>query len=329
MPAMNRAACMALLTTAIAGCGGGGGSGHASYLVASVPEFYFGTRDVGSEVSQTIELANRSADIYPLHALHLKGDNAEEFSTSYLGGIELKPAEKISIDVSFNPITDGLKSAMLDIEYEIIPQATPEQNQNEQAYYAAAEAEQEQRFDDSAAQYKTYLKNKPVTQNLRRAALKLPVLKESDKQGSGPDFDLYLSAVNKRDSGDNTAALQAADALLRDHPDSYLADDAMYMRGYIQLMDMGDYRSAQKTMRNLRSTYPSTEYFDTALYSEGMAWTEMGDHATAAEVYTLLKDRHTSAGAKALSLDLPKDNIMSRMWFDRAKKGLQSSEQIL
>ena len=155
------------------------------FLHASMPDFYFGTRDVGTQSTQTIELLNRSGDIYPLHGLELVGANAEEFRTNFFGEITLNPAEKLLVDVTFVPLTDGQKTASLHIDYDIIQQVSLRDNLNEQAYYEADELEQKGEFEASAATYKNYLANKPVTSNKRKAAIKFPVLTESENHGDG------------------------------------------------------------------------------------------------------------------------------------------------
>ena len=312
----------------IAACsGGGGGNGaeevvSAEYLVASVPDFYFGTRNVGTQSTQQIELSNRSGDIYPIHRLELVGADAEQFQTNFIGEITLNPAEKIAIDVTFAPINDGQKAAQLHVEYDIIKQVTEEANINEQKFYQAAELEKQGNLDGSAASYKSYLEGGPQTPNKRKAAIKFPVLSESERHGKGEDFDLYLTAVNNRDENNHIGAISKLNQLLVNEPDSTYADDALYMRGYIQLMDTSDYRGARDSMQQLRTQYPDTKYYDTALYSEALANDELGEKDSAGELFQDLKDRHTSEGAKMLSLDLPKDNYLSRLWFDRAKQGL-------
>lgn len=311
----------------IAACSGGGGGGGAEvvvaeYLVASVPDFYFGTRNVGTQATQQIELSNRSGDIYPIHRLELVGPDAEQFETNFIGEITLKPAEKIAIDVTFAPLNDGQKAAQLHVEYDIIKQVTDEANVNEQKFYQATELEKQGDLDGSAATYQSYLEGGPQTPNKRKAAIKFPVLSESERHGKGKDFDLYLTAVNERDENDHIGAITKLNQLLVNEPDSTYADDALYMRGYIQLMDTSDYRGARDTMQQLRTQYPDTKYYDTALYSEALANDELGEKDDAGELFQNLKDRHTSEGAKILSLDLPKDNYLSRLWFDRARQGL-------
>lgn len=349
----RQSAVVPLLAVFLASCGGGGGGGTEAlddgvqiidntpvtiaelpreeavpqFLVASMPDFYFGTRDVGTQSTQSIELLNRSGDIYPLHSLELTGANAEEFQTNFFGEITLNPAEKIVVDITFVPLTNGQKTASLHIDYDIIQQVSLRDNLNEQAFYKADELEQKGDFEASAATYKSYLAGKPVTPNKRKASIKFPVLSESENHGDGPDFQQYLNAVNKREDSDYIGAIASLNNLLLEQPDSIYADDALYMRGYIELMDNGDYRGARDSMSQLRSSYPDTKYYDTALYSEALANDEMGEKKQAGELYQDLKDRHTSDAAKFLSLDLPRDNYLSRLWFDRARQGLNRTSK--
>ena len=319
-----------LCLSLIAGCSGGGGSDEpaADFLVASVSDFYFGTRGVGTTSTQAIQLSNRSGDIYPIHSLQLLGENAEEFQTSFIGELTLNPAEQIVIDVTFAPLTDGQKVAALTVDYDIIQQVSRQANLNEQNYYKAEALEAHGDFDESADTYKDYLAGKPVTKNKRKAAIKFPVLRESEAYGDGTDFKRYLDAVNKRENNDHLGAIFSLNELLVEEPDSIYADDALYMRGYIQLLDIGDHAGARDTMAQLRSQYPDSKYFDTALFSEAMANDELGEPEKAGDLYATLKARHTSEAAKILSLDLPKDNYLSRLWFDRAKQGLARSRDI-
>lgn len=323
-----------LLVVAISAClvaacsGGSTPEPPAEFLVASVSDFYFGTRDVGTASTQTIELSNRSGDIYPIHSLQLLGQDAEEFRTSFIGELTLNPAEQIQVDVTFSPLTDGQKVAELNVDYEIIQQVSKAANLNEQKYYEAEDQESQGNLQLSASTYQSYLAGKPVTKNKRKAVIKFPVLSESENYGDGPDFQRYLDAVNKREQNDHISAIASLNGLLVDEPDSIYADDAIYMRGYIQLMDLDDYRGARDTMAQLRSQYPDSKYFDTALFSEAMANDELGERDAAGDLYLELKERHASEGAKILSLDLPKDNYLSRLWFDRAKQGLARTHDL-
>ncbi len=314
---------------ALGACGGGGSSGDAPtaaptpYLKVSVDEFYFGTRTVGTRATQAIELANQSADIYPIRRLALTGANAEEFALNFGGEITLNPSEKISVDVSFNPITEGLKNASIMVDYDILAQGTAADNLNEQLYYEAANLEQQRQYALSRSRYKNYIQSDPVTPNAKRAAIKLPVLDESQKYGEGPDFTRYVDALNARDDGDFDTALTTLDGLLEGYPESYLADDALYLKSYIKLIDQEKYAEAQLDLALLQQQFPESSYTDTAIYSEALALEKSGEHERATSKYESLLERHRSNTWSALNLNVAKDNLNSRMWFNRANQGLE------
>jgi len=293
-----------------------------SYLHVSVPDFYFGTRDVGTAATQMIEIANRGGDIYPIKTIQVTGDHSDEFTTDFYDEIVLNPAEAIQLNVSFEPVTDGRKSAALDIDFDTITLVTAADNVHEQNYYRARDLEKAGEYDQSLEAYGEYIHGNPVTKNKQTAAIKAPVLKEASLYGEGADFDLYLNAMNARDSGELDRAVAELDALETLHSDSYLADDAAYMRAYIDLIDKKDFAAAEKNMKQLRADYPDSNYYDTALYSEGLAHQEMGNRQLARNIFEDLKYRHT--GMEAFGIELAKDNILSRMWFERAEQALEA-----
>ncbi len=295
-----------------------------SYLHVSVPDFYFGTREVGTQASQKINIANRGADIYPIKTVRITGDNADEFTTDFYNEIVLNPAEAIDLNVNFAPVTDGRKFAALDIDFETIVMASEAKSRLEQRYYQAKELEQAGDYDQSLTAYSNYIEGKPVTKNKVQAAIKTPLLKEASLYGEGDDFDLYLEAMNARETGDFDSAFANLDTIEILHSNSYLADDAAYLRAYINLMDKKDYRAAENSMKKLRSDYPDSNYYDTALYAEGLAHQEMGNRQIARQIFEDLKYRHT--GVDVLGVQLAKDNLISRMWFDRANQALGALE---
>lgn len=308
----------------VASCGGGGekAPANSAYLNVSVSDFYFGTRDVGTTATQTIELANWSGDLYPLHNLTINGQNSEEFETSFAGGITLKPSEKVLVDLSFKPLSDGLKSAVLDIDYDIIAQVTEAQNVIEQEFYQAKSLEDQQNYSASMDKYQAYLDARPATINKKRAAIKLPVLAEGELYGSGEDFDQYLAALDKRDDGDTSAAIGILDSMQTEAIGSYLQDDAIYLKGYIQLIDDENYAAAGESMSLLMAEFPDSTYFDSALYSLALSLEELGKTEEALAKYQELIDRHRSDTWAAIKLNISKDNFVSRMWFSRANQGL-------
>lgn len=332
--ALLAAGIAAILSSACAGGGGGGGGSssanvpvgpgpNGSYLFVSAPDFYFGTRDVGTVATQQIELTNRGADIYPINSLIITGDNAEEFSTDLRTPLTLNPAERVRVNVSFAPIDEGRKFADLDIDFDTITMVDAETNANEASFYRARDLEDQGDYQESKETYANYIDNRPVVDvNKQRAAIKLPVIREAERYGADGDFELYLDAMNARDAGDLDSAVQTLDTLILLHADSYLADDALYLKAYIDLMDRGDHSAALRSLQALRTDYPDTTYYDTSLYAEALAQQGLGNDVLARSIYLDLRERHT--GIDSFGITLPKDNVLSRLWFNRASNGLDS-----
>jgi len=326
---MQNALCAGIAIVLLQSCGGSasqapGNQVDDTYLYVSIPDFYFGTRDVGTSSTQEIEIANRGADLYPLRSVSIKGENSEEFITDIYDDITLQPAQAIRVRVTFAPITDGRKFADLVVDYDTIRQVAKSVNINEQNYYKAKDLEKTGDFQSAKASYSEYIAGDPVTINKQRAAIKLPVINESTVYGDGEDLTLYLRALDAREAGELEFAEMELDTLLVKDSASYLADDALYLQGYMQLMDKRDYKAALTTMQELREQYPDTTYYDTALYSEALAQQEIGHDELARRIFTELRKRHT--GIDALGIQLPKDTIVSRLWFDRATRALEALE---
>jgi len=294
---------------------------NGSYLFVTSDNFYFGTTPVGTTRTQRVEIANRGADAYPINKFEVIGDNREEFKTVLPEPLVLQPAEVIRLEVAFQPVTDGRKYADINIEFDVIDLAPEADNKKELAFYDAKDFETRQDYQSATKKYAQYLATEPsVAINKRRASIKLPVVRESATHGDGGDFKTYLAALNAREQGDLERALFEADQVIVANADSYVADDALYLRGYIQLMDQKNYLQAQKTMQQLRRDYPESNYYDTALYSEALALQALGRHDTAAEILQDLRYKHTAF--TAFGIALPKDSVISRLWFDRANDAL-------
>lgn len=349
-------ACMSLCALLINACGGSSEedvdgaarNANGSYLFVthqgkdlgadSNEELYWADQNVGSTSSYAVRIANRGADVYPLKNISIEAplkptaeqqdqtqlqDNSEEFAVQIVDDIVLQPAEAVTVRVSFSPITQGGKNARLVVDYETIQKVDESVNVNEQSYYQANDMALTGRYRAASETFSDYLANAPVTSNKRRAAIRLPILKEAQTHASEEDLGLYLEAMSERDEQNYKEAIRKLDIFASVYSDSHLADDAQYLKGYIQLMDLNDDKSALRSMQVLRDTHPDTNYYDTSLYSEAIAQTELGNAALAEKILVELKQRHSSINV--LGIELPKDNLMSRMWFERTTRMLNTT----
>ncbi len=295
-----------------------------SGLKISLSDYRFGVQDVGTKTPQTIVLSNVGVDTYPINSVTLSGEQATDYTAFADVGTTLLPGDTFDVDVAFVPVAEGQRTASLDIDYSVIKGVGS--NAVESLYYNARELETSGDHVAATQEYRRYIDGGATTSNKQRAMIKVSLLEEADIYGTGADFDLYRSALDLRDAGDVGGALQTLDILTVEHMDSYLFDDAMYMLGYIQLVDQNDYQNSFISMQNLLETDPASSYADTALYSQGLAEYELGNIETAEEIFISLRDRHTGVKVDLFEMQWPKDNYVSRLWFDKADEQLETIE---
>ena len=321
----------------IAACSGGGGGDNATksapktgvngtYLFLSAPDLYYSTINVGSVATETLEIQNRGGDRYPLESIRVTGTDADSFTTPIFGDIVLEPAQAVRIPISFEPLINGRKSATFEVDYSTIQLVDETVNEKEQTYYEAADLARQGNFRASAERFDDYLESDPeVAINKRRAAVRVPVIQEAQLYSEGRDASLYLDALAARDRSDPDDAILALETLIQLESDSYLADDAQYLKGYIALMDLNDSRMALREFKTLTDTYPDSTYYDTAQYGRAIAQERLGNDRVAYSLYQDLRERHV--GVSALGVDLPKDDLVSRLWFDRASAAMNALEE--
>lgn len=164
----------------------------------------------------------------------------------------------------------------------------------------------------------------PAFEKLSSVQTRIAVLQEADDAGNV--LSHYLSALDKRDTGDVDGALTALDFILHQYKGSSLNDDALYLKAYVQIMDRYDFAAARFTLAQLQTTFPESSYQDSAEYLDAIALEQMGETERAKMSMEALRDRHT-----ALSLPFgfswPAGNVLSRYWYDRADRRLSIIEK--
>ncbi|OED38382.1 hypothetical protein AB833_19540 [Chromatiales bacterium (ex Bugula neritina AB1)] len=172
-------------------------------------------------------------------------------------------------------------------------------------------------YQGAVAAYRKYFATGPAKSAQRRhARIKLPVLQEAVSHGFDQDLYLYLSALDSRADGNISAAVDLLDQIETQYPSGLLIDDATYLRAYIAMMDSYNFQLAYDTLHTLRSFYPDSRYYDTALYSQAIAQEQLGNIQSALEYLLELQARHTGITLAALSW--PRDEYLSRLWYERA-----------
>ncbi|MGB0866221.1 MAG: M12 family metallo-peptidase [Granulosicoccaceae bacterium] len=175
--------------------------------------------------------------------------------------------------------------------------------------------------------YKVYLQQASVADaHYERVKYKLPVLNESKTHAPSEDTELYLNALDARADGDSDDALFALDSLIDSFPDSYLLDDALYLRGYIYTMDRFEFDKAQQSLAELRRRIPDSSYIDASLYIDAIVLEQQGHTAQAKAQFEELRDKHASFSIDLLGFSLPRNTYQSRLWFDRADQRIKALE---
>ncbi len=197
---------------------------------------------------------------------------------------------------------------------------------NPALYQQAKILESESRYPAAADTYRRFLSTRPTGDNKTHAMIKAVVMEESISYGADELFELYLSAINQREAGQWQDALATLERMLQTDPSHYLADDARYLLAYIQLNDQRAYDAAYQTLGALLTLYPDTSYYNTAIFSRGIAQKKLGNTTLAATHFRELQDRHTGLSLDIFNLRWPQDNFLSRLWFTRAHEELVALE---
>jgi len=194
--------------------------------------------------------------------------------------------------------------------------------ENRELYLQARALESQRRFPAAADAYRRFLKGSTSELLKTHAMIKTVVLEEGNRHGIDSNFDRFLRAVNERENGDWQTALTTLDHLIAESNGSYLMDDAVYLRGYILLVDQQNNRAADQQMADLIEQFPDSTYHNTALYSRGIAQKRLGNKTRATAHFQELQDRHSGLTLDIFNLRWPQDNFVSRLWFTRAHEQL-------
>lgn len=189
-------------------------------------------------------------------------------------------------------------------------------------------AEQRGNYLSARRLYQDFLESKVEpnsdSSSLTRASigLRMSVLDEAIRFGQDPAVAILLNALTHRDHQQYDLAIGELRTIEEHYASSYLADDAQYLVGYIALMDKFDFAQAHESMRELLMRHPQTRYYDTALYCEAIALEQLGNTHAAIERFRELRQRHSKAALGLINFRIPRSEVASRYWFDRADRRL-------
>ena len=203
---------------------------------------------------------------------------------------------------------NGLATTLADTQHELIQ--------------AARLAETSGDVASAAEHYKRFLVEHADSPLKSRIMTRVSVLHEAQRFGVDHALTLYLQALDAREARDVALAETILEKLEKEFPSSYLNDDALYLRGYIAMMDAYQYEKASDLFRELRRNYPDSSYMDTVLYSEAICLEQLGKTESANLRFEELRERHTEFSLSLFGVRWPKSTYLSRYWYDRADKRL-------
>ncbi|MDQ6994529.1 MAG: outer membrane protein assembly factor BamD [Mariprofundaceae bacterium] len=168
--------------------------------------------------------------------------------------------------------------------------------------------------------YRRFLKHHLNTVHRVDAQLKVSLISTALKENKPPVLHLMLAALNQRTLSHDDAAITLLKELLTQYPHSRLADDALNIMAYMQLVDIHDVLGAKQSYQALLKRYPHSNYIDNAMYGLAVALEDNRQWEAARRAYTKLKKKHMSVSM--LGLSFAKDNYLSRVWFNKASSRL-------
>ncbi|MEM7221034.1 MAG: hypothetical protein AAF515_21925 [Pseudomonadota bacterium] len=197
------------------------------------------------------------------------------------------------------------------------------------ANFAAAEAAlQEGEYEAALAAYREALPSATGVDR-QQAQLKLSLLMQGLRNDARDELRAYLRAFDARAANEPQRAIELCNALLDRYPRGVFSDDALNLIAYIHLVDTADYAAANETYARLLADSPNSNYVDSARFGQAVALEKYGDYSGALDHLTELKDKHTMFSVGLLGLDLPRDNFLSRFWFNRATSKIKAIERQL
>lgn len=108
--------------------------------------------------------------------------------------------------------------------------------------------------------------------------------------GNSPDQDFYAKVIQSYRQGDSTLLNKSVRLLIKNHPDSVHADNALYLNGLLAL-SKGQYKRAIKNFVLLQKFYPRANKFPAALIGKGIAYRKLGKLDKAEQAFKVVQDK--------------------------------------
>jgi len=202
-----------------------------------------------------------------------------------------------------------------------LQQQFPNSTWAEESYYVLGRAwEQKSQPKQALQAYRQFLEYHLNSVHRVDAQLKVSLIRSGLKETNPDSLNMMLQALNQRALSNDANAIAWLKKLLHRYPHSRLADDALNIMAYMQLVDMHDVAAAAISYRSLLKTYPQSNYVDNAMYGLGVALEDAKQWSASKHVFERLKAKHMAVNM--LGLGFAKDNYLSRVWFNKATSRL-------
>lgn len=197
----------------------------------------------------------------------------------------------------------------------------------ESTLFEAIVAEERGDYPTARDLYQLYLDQNGSLANRQIITLRLSVLNEIIRFGVDPAASLMLQALSALEYDNTDQARSYLRTIDEQYRNSYFHDDALYLTGYILMTRQYLFEQAHVWFQRLRLAYPDSVYRDTSQYSEAIILEQLGNTRGAGDLLRDLRTRHARISVSAAGLYWPRDNALSRMWFNRADRRLTMLEE--
>ena len=194
-----------------------------------------------------------------------------------------------------------------------------DEQQAQQAYEKARLFIDSQQYSNALQLLRKINTQYPRFNQLAAVQTRIAVLHEATDAGNA--LTHYLSALDKRDSGDADAAISSLAFIIQQYAQNSLLDDALYLKAYVEAMDLYDFNQSLATLSVLESRYPDSAYTNSANYLRAINLEQIGNTIEAISQLEMLRERHTAL-ALPFGFRWPEGTVLSRYWYERADQRL-------
>ncbi|MEM7252261.1 MAG: tetratricopeptide repeat protein [Pseudomonadota bacterium] len=188
------------------------------------------------------------------------------------------------------------------------------------AFHAGHAAELRGELREAAKFYRQYLAARVDSVYREESRLKAATILAALKRKDDESLPHYLNALNHRLRGEFDDAIAASQGLADKFPKSSLADDALFLAGLSQFIDLGQHQGAIETFKRLLKRFPKSNYVSRTAFALGNIYGRTGNVDAARRELRSLIEMHSDGSG-------PRDTLVSRIWYRKATDRLALLER--